>query len=165
MLHLPSHSYPHFGQAAIGQNRDKLQVGMAVGKALETLPFFYRFDYSYTLVEKTLGRSVNHNIADLTVGWFATDRLAFNLFARKKWGQGVDPTDRAFFGPPPFRNEAWYQHDRLFPHEYELVGAGLEWSLGENYGLALSFSQMVGGNYVQRIDLASHIALTRYFGQ
>lgn len=164
VAHVPSHDYPHFGQAAIGQNRHKLQLGVGIGRVLETYPFYYRFDLSHSFVERTLGRSVDHTIYDLSLGWFATERLALSVFGRKKTGKGVEPTDRAFFGPPPFRNEAWYQHDRLFPHEYELVGASLEWMVDEDYAIGLSFSQMAGGNYVQRIDLASSITLTRFFG-
>lgn len=161
---LPSHDYPHFGQAAIGQNRQRLQIGVGIGRVLETQPFYYRLDLSHVLVEKTLGQSTDHNIVDLTLGWFVSDRVSLSLFGRKKSGQGVDPSNREFFGRPPFRNEAWYQHDRLFPHEYELVGIGSDWQIDDRYGLSLSVAQMIGGNFVQRIDLATSLTLTRRFG-
>ena len=164
VAHVPSHSYPHFGQAAIGQNRYKLQFGVGIGRVLETQPFYYRLDLSHTFVQRTLGRDVDHSIVDLSLGWLARDRLALYVFGRKKVGNGVEPTDFAFFGPPPFRSEAWYQHDRLFPHEYELVGLGADWAVGRHYSLALSVSRMAGGNYVQRIDSATSLTLTRHFG-
>jgi hypothetical protein len=165
VAHIPSRDYPHFGQAAIGQNRDKLQFGLGIARAMETRPFFFRFDLSHTFVERTLGRNVDHTIYDLGLGWFARDRLALSVFGRKKTGNGVEPTDFAFFGRPPFRGEAWYQHDRLFPHEYELVGLAADWVVNDRYGLSVSLSQMAGGNYVQRIDLASQLTLTRHFGR
>lgn len=164
VAHIPSRNYPHFGQAAIGQNRDKLQVGVGIGRVMETRPFFYRLDVSRNFVERTLGRNVDHTIYDLSLGWFARDRLALSVFGRKKTGNGVEPTDFAFFGRPPFRGEAWYQHDRLFPHEYEMLGVALEWSINDRYGLGVAVSQMAGGNYVQRIDSATQVTLTRYFG-
>ncbi len=165
VAHIPSRDYPHFGQAAIGQNRDKLQLGVGIGRAMQTRPFFFRFDLSHTFVERTLGRNVDHTIYDLSLGWFARDHLSLSVFGRKKTGNGVEPTDFGFFGRPPFRGEAWYQHDRLFPHEYEIVGIGADWTPSERYGLGISLSQMAGGNYVQRIDFASLVTLTRYFGR
>lgn len=153
---LPSHDYPHFGNAAVGQNLWKLQGGASVSYLLESLPLYWSIDLSYTNVEVTLGQNVDHWIADVSVGYLIGNSVAISVFMVEKDGQGS-----SFF--PSRSDERWYQHDRMQPLEYLSAGATVEWAVGEDYGVALSWLTMLDGYTVQDTQYSAKLTVTRYF--
>lgn len=156
IAHLPSHDYPHFGNAAVGQNLWKLQGGANVSYLFESLPLYVALDLSYTRVEETLGQNVDHWIADVSVGYVIASSVALSVFMTEKDGNGS-----SFF--PSRSDERYYQHDRMQPLLYRSGGASVEWAIGESYGLAATWSTMLDGYTVQNIDYALNVTLTRYF--
>lgn len=156
IAHLPSHDYPHFGNAAVGQNLWKLQGGANVSYLLASIPLYFALDLSFTRVEETLGQNVDHWIADVSVGYVIASSVAVSVFMVEKDGNGS-----TFF--PSRTDERWYQHDRMQPLLYRSAGASVEWAVGESYGLAATWSTMVDGYTVQNIDYAVNVTLTRYF--
>lgn len=158
VAHIPSHDYPHFGNAAIGQNLWKLQLGASVSYLLENAPLYWTADASFLRVEETLGINVDHWIVDLTFGWLVSDRFALSAFVREKQGNGTSVLTFA-----ARRDERWYQHDRIQPLEYRIAGATVEYALGARDSVSLSWSTMVKGYTVQNIDYTAQVQWTRYF--
>jgi len=159
-LIIPSHDYPHFAQAAIGQNRLKAEFGVDLTKYMPFSDWFYRGGVSYTVVEKTLGVNVNHFRVHGEAGYFFTPHLSASAFVLGKLGNGKDATA---FPPSARTDEAWYQHDRTTRHNYVNVGATTDWYINDNYMLSVSALTSVWGRSVHMVRLAWTVGLTRYF--
>jgi hypothetical protein len=157
---IPTHDYPHFAQAAVGQNLWKVETGV---EATHWLPFsfwYYRVAASYTFVEETLGVNVNHFRLNGELGYFLSPRFAVHGFFHGKDGRGDDATD---FPPTQRTDERWYQHDRTSRHSYLNVGIGADWYFHENYELFGSVLHTVWGETVHKVDWAASLGITRYF--
>ncbi len=158
-LFIPSHDYPHFGQAAVGQNLLKLEVGVDLTKYMPFSYWYYGVETSYTFVEKTLGISVSYFRLNGELGYFFTDSFSANLFVPAKDGKGGKASD-----PRPNRtDESWYQHDRTARHSSVNVGIGANWFFGDKYQLSGSAFTTVWGETVHVVDLAWSIGISRYF--
>ena len=159
-LYIPSNNYPHFAQAAVGQNLFKLEVGVDLTKYMPFSYWYYRVGTSYTFAEKTLGVSVNHFRLDGEMGYFFTQSFSANLFVQSKFGEG----DPAGIFPPSMRtDERWYQHDRTTKHNFANVGIGADWFFADKYQLYGSAFTTVWGDAVHLVDLAWSIGMSRYF--
>lgn len=157
---LPSHSYPHFGQAAVGQNVWKAEVGVDLVKLMPFSDWYYRLDLAYAFVEETLGVNVNHYRLHGEAGFFFRPEFSANVFLQYKKGKG----DSAQEFPPASRiDERWYQHDRTLRHSYMNAGAGVDWYLGERYQLSAVAFTTLWGDSVHVVDLATNVSITRYF--
>ena len=157
---LPSQDYPHFGHAAIGQNRWKLHVGSAFEYFPPLSDAFFRFDIAYVFVEETLGVSINHWNLYGEAGYFFMPQLTGRIFAMIKEGDGlIFPDDF----PPPRTTEKWYQHDRLVKHNYANMGVGLDWSLNDKYQLSTSWMTMIWAEQVHIMEYAVSVSLSRSF--
>lgn len=159
-LYIPTHDYPHFAQAAVGQNLWKVEVGVDLTKYMPFSDWFYRGGVSYTVVEKTLGVSVNHFRVRGEAGYFFTQQLSASAFVLGKFGDGQDATE---FPPSARTDEAWYQHDRTTRHNYVNVGLGGDWYINDDYMLSVSALKSVWGRSVHLVNLAWTVGLTRYF--
>jgi len=159
-LFIPSNDYPHFAQAAVGQNLWKLEVGVDLTKYMPFSYWYYRVETSYTFAEKTLGVSVNHVRLNGEMGYFFTQDFSANLFVQSKFGQGGDATD---FPPSMRTDERWYQHDRTSKHNFANVGIGADWFFADKYQLYGSAFTTVWGDTVHLVDLAWSIGISRYF--
>ncbi len=136
----PSHDYAFFGNAAIGQNVWKLNVGIDLVYVPTLSYWYFRFAPSYEFVEETLGVNVNNWRLNASAGYFITDQIALNAFVLAKEGRGLDfPEDF----PPPRNDEFWFNHDRMGRHNYVNFGLGVEWQLDPVHHLSLSWMTMV----------------------
>lgn len=158
VAHIPSHDYPHFGNAAVGQNLWKLQLGGSVSYLLESAPLYWTADLSYLRVEQVLDINVDHWILDVSLGWLIAPSFGASVFVREKQGNGTSVL--TFNGR---RDERWYQHDRIQPLEYRVGGATFEWAATATDSLALTWSTMLKGYTVQNIDYSVQAQWTRYF--
>lgn len=158
-LEIPSHNYPHFGNAAVGQNLLKAEIGVDLIKLMPFSDWYFRAEMSYTFVEETLGVNVNHFRFNGEVGYFLTDTVAAKWFVLAKDGRGND----ADGGPPDRTTEAWYQHDRMARHSYANSGIGADWFFHEKYQLSGSVMTTVWGKTVHLVDIAWGMSITRYF--
>jgi hypothetical protein len=157
---IPSHSYPHFGQAAIGQNRWKTELGVDLVKLMPFSNWYYRLGVGYTFVQKTLGVNVNHYRLLGEVGYYFRPELSANIFLQYKKGQGNSGLD---FPPDARTDERWYQHDRTLRHSYLNGGIGADWFFNDRYQLSGWAFTTIQGDSVHVVDLATSISLTRYF--
>ena len=159
-LGVPSHDYPFFGHAAVGQNLWKLDVGSSFTYFPPISDAYYSLDLAYVFVEKTLGVDVSHWRVRVDAGYFFRPRLSGRLFVLLKDGDGLVFPDNF---PPPRDNELWYQHDRLIKHNYVNVGAGLDWTLNERYHASTSIMTMTHAEQVHKMRYAVIFALSRSF--
>jgi len=159
-LLIPSHDYPHFAQAAVGQNRLKAEFGVDFTKYMPFSDWFYRGGISYTVVQKTLDVNVNHFRVHGEAGYFLMPDLSISAFVLGKLGNGKDATE---FPPSARTDEAWYQHDRTTRHSYVNVGAGADWYINDAYMLHVSALTSVWGKSVHLVHIAWTVGLTRYF--
>ncbi len=159
-LIIPSHDYPHFAQAAAGQNVWKAEFGVDLTKYMLFSDWFYRGGISYTIVEETLDVNVNHFRLRGEAGYFLTPDWTASAFLLAKLGNGKDATE---FPPSARTDEAWYQHDRTTRHSYANVGASTEWYINDGYTLTVSALTTVWGKSVHMVNLAWTVGLTRYF--
>jgi hypothetical protein len=159
-LHIPSNNYPHFAQAAAGQNVFKMEVGVDLIKYMPFSYWYYRVETSYTFVEKTLDVSTNHFRLNGEIGYFFTQGFSANLFVQAKYGKGGSATD---FPPSSRTDERWYQHDRTSKHNITNAGIGADWFFADKYQLYGSAFTTVWGDTVHLVDLAWSIGISRYF--
>lgn len=157
---IPSHDYPFFGNAAVGQNLWKVEAGLEWTQFMPFSDWYYQASGSYTIVEKTLGTSVNHFRLNGKLGYFMTRNLALNVFFIGHLGEG---NSAQLFPPPTRTTEAWYQHDRTTRHNSVNVGIGTDWSFQDNYQLSVNFFTTVWGDSVHWVDVAGSVGITRSF--
>ena len=157
---IPSHEYPHFAQAAVGQNLWKVEMGLELTHYLPFSDWYYRLAGSYTVVEQTIGVNVNHFRLNGKLGYFLSPRMSANVFFQAKDGRGDKGTK---FPPSNRTGEPWYQHDRTSKHSYLNLGMGTDWLLGEHYELSASVLTTVWGDTVHLVDWAASLGITRFF--
>lgn len=159
-LGVPSHDYPFFGHAAVGQNLLKFDVGSSFTWIPPISDAYYRLDIAYVFVEETLGVSIDHWRIHAEAGYQFGPRLTGRAFVLHKDGDGlVFPDDF----PPPRTNEMWFQHDRLVKHNYTNVGVGLDWSMSEKYSVSTSVMTMTRAEQVHKMQYALTVGISRSF--
>ena len=157
---LPSHDYPHFGHAAVGQNLWKLELGTRLTYRPALSDFYFRLDPSYVFVEKTLGVSINHWRAHGEIGYNFGNGMVGRVFVQTKQGDGLDFPDDF---PPPRNTERWFQHDRMVKHNYTNAGVGVDWHFGGRTSVSASFFKMVQEEQVHILDYAFSVGISRSF--
>ena len=157
---VPTHDYPHFAQAAVGQNLWKVELGVEATHFLPFSDWYYRAATSYTIVEETLGVNINHFRLYGELGYFLGPTLAAHVFFTGKHGRGDDGTE---FPPSQRTDERWYQHDRTSRHSFLNVGVGTDWYFHENYQLSCAWLTSVWGKTVHLVDYSFTVGITRYF--
>ena len=162
-LGVPSHEYPFYGNAAVGQQLTRLQVGSFFMWYPGLSNAYYRADIGYVFVEKTLGVSVNYWNIRAEAGYQFGPRLTGRLFGLLKKGSGNSvPTDYPGF-PGQLTDELWYQHDRMLKHNYMNIGIGLDWALNDQYRLSSNYMEMIWKDQVNILEYAFTLSLARAF--
>lgn len=156
---IPSHGYPFFGNAAVGQNQKRLEIGSSFRYAPGLSDAYYGIDISYAFVEQVLGNNVNHWRINAEAGYFFTPRFAGRAFALVKEGNGLDFPDDF----PSRTDENWYQHDRTVKHNYVIAGLGFDWAMSGDYHVSTSLMTMTHAYIIHVMDYAVDITLSRAF--
>jgi hypothetical protein len=157
---VPSHGYPHFAQAAVGQNLSKVEMGVEATHFFPFSDWYCQGSVSYTVAEETLGVSINHFRLNGELGYFFAANFSVHAFFNGKHGRGDDGTQ---FPPSQRSDERWYQHDRTSRHDYLNVGVGADWYFNDRYQLFGSVLSSVWGKTVHLVDWAGTVGMTRYF--
>jgi len=162
-LGIPSHEYPFYGNAAVGQQLTRLQVGSSFMWYPGLSNAYYSADVGYVFVEETLGVSVNYWNIRAEAGYQFGPRLTGRLFGLLKKGSGnAVPTDYPGF-PGQLNDELWYQHDRMLKHNYMNIGIGLDWALDDHYSISSNYMEMVWKDQVNVMDYAFTLSVARTF--
>jgi hypothetical protein len=158
-LGVPSSDYPFYAHAAVGQNVNRLDVGVDFTYIPPLSDAFFRLGVSHVFVEETLGVSIDHWRLNGDAGYIFAPGLSGRVFFMLKSGDGLTFPDDF----PSRTDERWYQHDRLVKHNYMNVGLGLDWALDENYSLSASVMTMTWAEQVHIVDYSTSVSLTRSF--
>jgi len=162
-LGMPSQEYPFFGNAAVGQQLTRLQVGSSFMLYPGLSNAYYRADIGYVFVEETLGESVNHWIVRTEAGYQFGPRITGRLFVLLKKGSGLSVPDDYPGFPDQLTDELWYQHDRMLKHNYMNIGIGLDWVLNDYYSVSSNYMEMVWEDQVNILEYAWTLSVTRAF--
>ena len=129
---IPSHHYQTVGEAAPGQDRRALNIGVNAGRLLDPLwPNAYvHARYTYSFVERLLGVPLDRSAAEFEVGYAVTPTLTVRGLAN--WGHthGGVPFDQAYDDVALF-----LVHDRLLSSAYWHLGGGASLSLSDSLDL------------------------------
>ncbi|NNF61508.1 MAG: hypothetical protein HKN06_09300 [Gammaproteobacteria bacterium] len=162
-LGVPSNEYPFYGNAAIGQQLTRLQVGSSFMWFPGLSNASYRADIGYVFVEKTLGVNVNYWNIRAETGYQFGPRITGRLFTLLKKGSGLSvPTGFPGF-PGELTDENWYQHDRTLKHNYWNIGIGLDWALNDHYSISSNYMEMIWEDQVNILEYAFTVSLARAF--
>jgi hypothetical protein len=162
-LGIPSNEYPFYGNAAVGQQLTRLQIGSSLMWYPGLSNAYYRADIGYVFVEETLGVSVNYWNIRAEVGYQFGPRITGRVFGLLKKGSGLAvPTDYPGF-PGQLNDELWYQHDRMLKHNYMNIGIGLDWALNDQYSLSTNYMTMVWADQVNILEYAFTVSIAREF--
>ncbi len=160
---IPTSDYPFYGNAAIGQQLNRLQVGSSFMLYPGLSDAYYRADVGYVFVEETLGVSVNYWNIRLEGGYQFSSRLTGRLFGLLKKGSGLSVPDDFPGFPTALTDELWYQHDRTLKHNYMNIGIGLDWALNDKYSLSSNYMEMVWADQVNSLEYAFTLSVARSF--
>ena len=162
-LGMPSNEYPFYGNAAIGQQLTRLQVGSTLMWYPGLSNAYYRADIGYVFVEKTLGVNVNHWLIRAEVGYQFGPRITGRLFGLLKKGSGLSVPDDFPGFPGQLTDELWYQHDRTLKHNYMNIGIGLDWGLNDQYSVSANYMTMIWADQVNILEYAFTLSVARAF--
>jgi len=162
-LGTPSNDYAFYGNAAVGQQLTRLQIGSSLRWQPGLSNAYYHADIGYVFVEETLGVSVNYWNIRAEVGYQFGPRITGRLFGLLKKGSGNSVPDDYPGFPDQLTDELWYQHDRMLKHNYFNVGLGLDWFVNDRYSVSTSYMTMIWAEQVNIMDYAFTLSLARTF--
>jgi hypothetical protein len=158
---LPSHDYPHFGHAAVGQNLWRVEFGTRLVYRPPFSDFYFRLDPSYVFVEETLGVNINHWRAFFETGYFFGRGMVGRAFVMTKQGNGLGfPGD---FQDTDTTSEKWFQHDRLVKHSYTNAGLGFDFYLGSKNRVGAAVFRTIQADVVHKADWVLNVGISRAF--
>lgn len=131
-LTIPSHHYRTIGEAAPGQDRRALHLGVNVGRLLDPLlPNAYVHGrYTYSFVENLLDVGLDRSSAEFEVGYGITPLISVRALVNWARTHGGIPFSASLEDPFLF-----LAHDRLLAVRYWHLGAGATVSLTDSIDL------------------------------
>jgi hypothetical protein len=157
-LTIPTHDYPTFGNAVVGQDLTQLLLAVTLAHQFDFTNFYYRVGYGYAFSEHVLGVDTGYQRADGELGWFVNDKFTVNGFATARAGFG----ERAGLGEPVF-DISWYERQRTTQHDYHAVGVGFNYDFGNRWSAAANVQHEFWGDSVYDFKYALEAHLTRSF--
>jgi len=159
---LPSHDYPFFTNAAVGQRLRQLQIAATLAHQFDFSNIYYKVGYAYVLSQHVLGVDTGYQRYDLELGYFVNEKLSLRAFLSGRDGFGLSATE---LGPLTAgqTNAYWYHHDQLAKHSYYGAGAGVDYALGDRYTLSAGLQHALWGDTVFAFKYALETRLTRSF--
>jgi hypothetical protein len=140
---VPSHDYDPIGEAAAGAHLNQFVCGVYAGRLLNpALPrTFVQGMYSYAVVEKVIGISLNRSNAELVVGQFITPKFSVNFLWRGQWMHGgLNFSD--FLVASDEINQA---SDRITRQNFQHIGGSAGFTITESLSASFSFIKFIAG--------------------
>lgn len=156
--YIPTHDYPTFGNAVVGQDLRQLLLAVTLSHQFDFTNFYYKLGYGYALSQHVLGINTGYQRYDGELGWFVNDKFSVRGFVTGRSGFGA----RADFGPPSF-DDFWYERQRFTQHDYRAYGLGFDYGIGERYTASISVQHEFWGDSVYDFKYAVEARLTRSF--
>src|SRR5262249_2089456 len=129
---IPSHDYPFFGLATVGQRLHQLVLGATLAHQLDFTNFYYKLDYGYAFSQHVLGVNTGYQRYDGELGWFVNEKFSVRGFLTGRSGFGL--TARG--APPPGFDP--YFKAQTAQHDYRALGFGFDYDFGNRYLLSSS---------------------------
>jgi hypothetical protein len=167
--HRPSHDYPIFTGTAFGTRQWRVDLGVNAGARvpgpIRNLYLQAGYAYSYTEPTKPNGSTssyrVNHSVLSLELGYLVTPRLSTSLGWRYRKTHGALTFPQDF--NPPFTDDLYYYHDRLFPLEQSVLSVGVGYQLNDRYSLSVGYGRTLRVAFGHDIKRALSVGLVRGF--
>jgi hypothetical protein len=166
--HRPSHDYPIFTGTAFGTRQWRVDVGVNAGVRvpgpIRNLYLQGGYAYSYTEPTKPSGSTstyrVNHSVLSLELGYLVTPRLSASLGWRYR--KTHDALGLENF-TPPFTDDLYYYHDRLFPLEQSVLSLSAGFQLNDRYSVAVGYGRTLRVEFGHDIKHALSVGVVRGF--
>jgi hypothetical protein len=156
--YIPTHDYPTYGNAVVGQDLRQLLLGVTLSHQFDFTNFYYKLGYGYAISQHVLGINAGYQRFDGELGWFVNEKFSVRGFVTGRAGFGV----RAGLGPPSF-DEFWYERQRTAQHDYHAYGLGFDYGIGDRYTASASVQREFWGDTVYDFKYAIEARLTRSF--
>ncbi len=156
--YIPTHDYPTFGNAVVGQDLRQLLLAVTLSHQFDFTNFYYKLGYGYAISQHVLGIDTGYQRFDGELGWFVNDKFSVRSFVTGRAGFGA----RAGLGPPSF-DDFWYERQRFTQHDYRAYGLGFDYGLGDRYTAAFNIQHEFWGDSVYDFKYALEARLTRSF--
>ncbi len=139
LITVPSHNYPTFSHAAVGQNLFKVELGTEVSYFPAFDDWYATVQTSRVFVEHILGYSVDYWKVNVEPGYYLSPDFAVHGSLMIKQGNGLSfPRDF-----PSTTDVKFFNHDKLLRGNYINIGAGFDWLLPGGRRLSFQYVQMI----------------------
>ena len=160
--YIPTHSYPTYGNAYVGQDLHQLLVGAQLQHQFELTNFGYSLSYYYAWSEHVLGINTGYERADAELDWFVNEKFKIDGFLTGREGFGIRANTVLPKGGSPVGIK-WYERERLVQHNYHAVGVGFGYDLNSRYTVSASIQHEFWGDSVFNFPYALEAYVTRNF--
>jgi hypothetical protein len=161
-LYVPSHNYPYYGSAVVGQRAPKLGVGATVQHQFDFSNFYFSGHFQYFVMPKTLGINADYADFGLDLGYFINPRLGIRATTDIKVGNGHDDA-LINANCPPCSSQLWAFHDKFRLQDHANIGGAVDYAFNDRYLLSTTLTRAIWGlgNAILVYDI--DIKLTRSF--
>jgi hypothetical protein len=157
---VPTHNYPTYGNAVVGQDLDQLLLAVTLSHQFDFTNFYYKLGYGYAFSQHILGIDTGYQRFDGELGWFVNEKFSVRGFVTGRAGFG----GRASLGPPPAPlPELWYERQRWAQHDYHAYGLGADYDFGNRFSASASIQHEFWGDTVFDFKYSLEARLTRSF--
>ena len=158
--YIPTHTYPTFGNAVVGQDLRQLLLDVTLSHQFDFTNFYYKLGYGYAFSQRVLGVDTGYERFDGEVGWFVNEHFSVRAFVTGRAGFGA----RADLAPPPVPlPDFWYERQRITQHDYHAYGVGFDYGIGDRYTASVNIQREYWGDSVYDFKYALEARLTRSF--
>ena len=149
---IPTHAYRTVGEAAPGQGRRALHLGVSAGRLLDSLPGAYvHARYTWSFVQPLYGITLNRGNAELEAGYALTPTVSLRALLAWQQTQGgityAEAVTRGFGADGrPATPVLFLDHDRLLRNRYVHLGGGATIALTDTIDLNAAVLTFVSGS-------------------
>jgi hypothetical protein len=160
---VPSHDYPFFTNAAVGQRLKQLMLATTLAHQFAFTNFYYKVGYAYVISEHVLGIDTGYQRFDGELGWFVNEKFSVRGFLTGRIGNGISAAELSPTLTAGATNAYWYHHDQIARHNYRGIGVGFDYALSGRYTFSAGVQHAIYGNTVYDFKYALETRLTRSF--
>jgi hypothetical protein len=153
---IPTHDYEALGHSAVGRGFHELQIGVNVGKALESMlkGGYVHARYSFAIVQRVGGFNLNRSNADWELGSFVSSRFSMRFTGQWQMTHGGIELLNGVPLPVPSSQgglhfndtpEEHLIHDRVARANLIRLGGGATFSVSKSLDLHLDYIRTVSG--------------------
>lgn len=159
---IPSHDYPFFSNAAVGQRLHQLLAAVSFSHQFELSNLYYKLGYGYAFSQRVLGIDTGYQRFDGELGYFINEQWAVRGFITGRIGAGLSGSEIVPL-TDGMTNDVWYHHDQIAEHNYFGAGFGFDYDFGNRWLASAAIQREFWGETVFDFKYALEMRLTRNF--